>query len=164
MQLNFSCSRVVLGACLLVLLIASWSFADSTPPAVEQTGEHSDLEVLTTCQMFIYSSIVLWVYDLASVENLAKSKLCGVEKNFTPAQSLEEISRLFAEYGMEKTASQYNITFDDAYIKQVLGLTEIIIKTYQAGYEKALRQQLEEHSGNHVFCTAFRRDMQLDVN
>jgi hypothetical protein len=163
MQLKSFCFPVLLGATLL-LLTANRGFAEPSPPPATQLGQHSDLEVLTTCQMYIYSSIVLRIYDLASVENLSKSKLCGVEKQFTPAQSLEEISRLFAEYGMEKTASQYNITFDDAYIKQVLGLTEIIIKTYQAGYEKALNQHLAGPNGNHLFCSTFRRDMQLENN
>lgn len=145
------------GACLLLLGFAQPALAEATSDA----SEHSDAEVLTTCGMYIYSSILMQVYDLGSLENQAKSKVCGVEEQFSPAQSLEDISRLFADYGMEKTARQYNISFDDAYIKQVFSLTEIILKTYQSGYEKALRHQLAEQKDTQLYCTSFRKRMSL---
>jgi len=164
MTLILTRCRVLLAAGLLILSAATCVCAQADVPPAENHMTHNDLEVLTTCQMYIYSSIVLQVYDLSSIENQSKSKLCGVDQQFTPAQSLEEISRLFADYGMEKTANHYNISFDENYIRQVLELTEIILKTYQSGYEKALRQQMTMQSGNHAFCSAFIHDMNIKTN
>ena len=151
--------RVLLAGAWMMFILTSPVSAAADSPTVSEGSQHSDLEVLTTCGMHIYTSIVMRVYDLESLETMAKSKICGVEEQFSPAQSLEEISQLFADYGIDKTARQYQLDFDDAYIKQVLSLTEIILKSYQQGYEKALIQQLSEQGDTQLFCTSFRKSL-----
>jgi len=153
-----------LAASLLAPAVATAAQTEATYPGGNGADDDRDLEVLTSCQMFIYSSLVLRIYDLSSIENLAKSKLCGVERQYAPAQSLEEVAQLYADYGMEKVTKIYNFNFDVEYAKRVLELTEIIIKSYQTGYEKALRQQIDDQREHHAFCTAFIHKMQLENN